>query len=254
MDIEVYIITWNREDSIHLTINYYKKFCSKIVIFDNFSTDNTRDIATALGCEVRLFGKEGLLDDGEYLKIKNGCWKGSYADWVIVVDDDEILYNEDLLFILKQARLNGETIFKPQGFSVHSDEMPKKSWLEIQQGHKDENYSKLCVFNPKAITAINYVYGCHEARPEGRLVWGRNKLYLLHYRSVGGVERLIARHKEYVKRFSPINLKWGLGSHYKELEEIKKRQWKDGLEKSVPFIKAGILSYQERLPDLQKNV
>lgn len=241
MNIEAYIQVWNRAETIAFTIRHYQKFCSKVFVYDNFSTDKTREIATSLGAIVNLFGVAGSLDDGEYVRLKNNCWRKSTADWVIVVDDDEILYNEDLKFILDQGRVLGNTIFKPQGISIHSDAMPEKDWLEIRTGRKDENYSKLCVFNPQAIKEINYVYGCHDAKPEGRINYGKDQLYLLHYRSVGGVERLIARHKEYRERLSPINKRWNLGIHYSESDDLKRKQWTESLEKSVPLLNLGII-------------
>lgn len=243
MTIEAFIIAWNREDSIALTINHYKKFCSKITVYDNFSDDNTRDIAYSLGCEVELFGREGVLDDSEYKRIKNNCWKGSEADWVIVVDDDEILYHEDLSFILNQGRVNGVTLFKPQGFSIHSDQMPVSDWLEIQTGFTDNNYSKICVFNPSKVD-IGYEYGCHthmKDYPKGQINYGKDKLWLLHYRSVGGVNRLLERWRQYEPRRqrSQINMKWGLGKQYAQDEASIRKEWKESLEKSGPLSGVG---------------
>lgn len=230
MNIETYIITWSREDLIHLTINYYKQF-SKVILFDNFSTDRTREIAEELGAEVRLFGKAGVLDDGEYLKVKNNAWKGSKADYVIVCDDDEILYHPDLLNHLYFSRSNRVTIFKTQGYNMFSNDVPRESFLEIKTGLKNDNYSKWVIFDPKNIKEIGYVYGCHEARPKGELIWG-DGLKVLHYRDIGGIERLIKRHRDYVERLSPLNQKWNLGHHYKQSEEEKRREWKDSYERS----------------------
>lgn len=232
MKIEAYIITWNREDLIHLTIEYYQKFCSKIVIFDNFSTDRTRDIAREYSCDVRLFGVSGSLDDSEYLKVKNNAWKRSEADWVIVCDDDEILFDPELQDKLYKARADGVTIFKPQGYNIHSNDTPQKSWLEIKTGLKNDNYSKWVIFDPKKITEIGYVYGCHEARPKG-LINFREDFMLLHYRDIGGIERLLKRHRDYVARLSEINKKWNLGHHYKQDEDQKRREWKECIENSV---------------------
>lgn len=225
MTIEAFIITWNREDIIHLTINHYKAFCSKIVIFDNFSTDRTREIAEATGCEVKLFGKAGILDDGEYVKVKNNCWKGSKADWVIVCDDDEILTGyEDLSTEFTAA--------KTQGYEMYSYNVPRETFLEVSTGIRNDNYSKLVCFNPSKIKGINYVYGCHQAKPIGEVVLSKTIFKLLHYRSIGGPDRLIKRHREYVSRLSPLNQKWNLGHHYKQSEEEKRREWIDSYEKS----------------------
>jgi glycosyltransferase involved in cell wall biosynthesis len=246
MIIHAHIICWNRADTIHLTIQHYLKFCDNIFIYDNFSDDNTREIAESLGCEVKLFGVSGILDDFEYKKLKNNCWRGSTADWVIIVDDDEILYNEDLKFILNQGRVNGATIFKPQGYSMHSDSMPKEDWLEIRTGFRDNNYSKLCIFNPSEIKEIGYEFGCHahmKGYPQGRMVFGRDQLYLLHYRSVGGVDRLLKRWAEYEPRRqkSAINMRWNLGKQYAQKETDIRKEWAQSLEKSKSLSDLGIM-------------
>lgn len=223
MTIETFILTWNREDTIHLTLKYYLQF-GRVVLYDNFSDDRTREIGEAMGADVRLFGRAGVLDDGVYLDIKNHCWKRSKADWVIVVDDDEILFN----IPFGTPYFGVASIMKPRGFSIFSNEMPKEDWTELMSGVWDNNYSKLCCFRPDRITDINYVYGCHEARPKGQ-VQIIEAGHLLHYRAVGGADRLIERHKLYEPRRqrSPINMKWDLGGHYRKTVENPEetRKW-----------------------------
>lgn len=240
MTVETYIIGWNREDTIHLTIKHYKRL-GNVIYFDNFSTDNTREIAEKMGADVRLFGRAGELDDQTYLDIKNHAWKRSRADWVIVVDDDEILYHPNLEGKLRNALETGATIFHVNGFNIHSDQMPKEEWTEIMTGEKNENYSKLCVFNPRNVTDIRYNYGCHAARPVGNLIYASTKLALLHYRDVGGVERLIARHKLYQSRLSELNKRYNLGHHYTESEASKRKQWTEFTERCGTLSEAGIL-------------
>lgn len=235
MKIETYIITWNREDTIHLTLKYYLAL-GKVVLFDNFSDDRTREIAESMGADVRLFGQAGVLDDAVYLDIKNHCWKRSTADWVIVVDDDEILWHPNLVMELERAKATGHTVIHPQGFGIFSETMPKEDWTELLTGLEDNNYSKLCCFSPH-ISDINYVYGCHEARPQGSIIVVYKGLYLLHYRAVGGANRLIRRHKEYEPRRqrSRINMRWDLGSHYRatvDNPEETKRWFSDNLKRS----------------------
>ena len=103
LKIETHLITWNRSDTIHLTVSHYLKL-GRVIVYDNFSDDNTREICEALGAEVMMFGVAGVLSDQAYLDVKNKCWNNSDADYVIVCDDDEILYHEDLKFLLKQDR------------------------------------------------------------------------------------------------------------------------------------------------------
>lgn len=243
MTIETFILTWNREDTIHLTLKYYLQF-GRVVLYDNFSDDRTREIGKAMGADVRLFGRSGVLDDGVYLDIKNHCWKRSKADWVIVVDDDEMFYHPEFMELAFTENMGPReyTIIKPSGFSIFSNDLPKSDWLELMNGVEDKNYSKLCCFRPDQLTDINYVYGCHEARPKGN-VQIIDAGTLLHYRAVGGADRLIERHKLYEPRRqrSPINMKWDLGGHYRRTVENPEetRKWfQENLAASKPLFES----------------
>jgi glycosyltransferase involved in cell wall biosynthesis len=250
MKVEVFVIAWNEAETIALTIKHYQKFCDKITLYDNFSDDNTREIAMSMGCEVKLFGVKGSLDDREYTKLKNNCWKGSDADWVIVVDADEILdpgFRHSMTFtdgelseskfitVLEQEKSKGATIIKTYGWQVMSHEMPKEDWLEIKTGYHYENYSKLCCFNPKEIKEIGYVHGCHVAKPTGNVVFSTEILPLFHYRNVGGPDRLIKRHALYRARMSEWNTRWNAGGHYLIDDNKRRKEWETQYAGSAEF-------------------
>lgn len=227
-------------DTIAMTIKHYQQFCDRVVLYDNFSDDRTKEIALELGAEVRVFGEKGQLSDKWYLKIKNHCWKDSEADWVIIVDADEILHAPMLYDKLYEAKEKGQTIFVTYGWNVFSNEMPVESFLEIQTGFFDKNYSKTVIFNPKEIKEINFGYGSHESRPRGNVVWSRDTLTLFHYRNIGGVERLVERHKLYRRRLSALNRELKLGAHYNYPDERRRLEWREQFEKSVEYSKAGL--------------
>lgn len=231
MFVEAYILAFNESQTIHLTIKHYQQFCSRIVIYDNFSTDNTRGIAEALGCEIRPFGIAGVLDDKEYLKVKNNCWKGSNADWVIVCDADEIL--------IPPLFWDESTIYKTYGWNIFSNEVPRETWEEITTGIHDQNYSKLVCFNPKAITDINYVYGCHEANPKGDVRYSEFVLPLFHYKHIGGAQRVADRHALYNERLSDWNKRYKCGYQYQEPREQTIKYFNECLKKSLPFSQVG---------------
>lgn len=257
MKIHAHIITFNESETIHLTIKHYRKFCEKIFIYDNFSTDNTRDICESMGCEVKMFGVSGVLDDKEYLKVKNHCWKGSDADWVIICDADEILQMRWIhnlsewdidqqrfkksTFSLNQKIYtdSGANIIKTQGFNIFSNEMPKESWSEITTGIPDNNYSKLCIFKPKEIKEIGYVYGAHVAKPEGDVRYSDEILTLFHYKHVGGAQRIADRHALYNSRLSDWNKRFKCGYQYQEPREQTIKYFNECLKKSVPYSQAG---------------
>lgn len=227
MTITCFFIGWNIQDTIHLTISHYKQFCQRIVYYDNFSTDLSRDIAQELGAEVKLFGKAGVLDDHAYLDVKLHCWKTDNSDYVIVCDDDEI--------VLCPPADTGATIFRTQGYGMYSNDFPRETWTEILTGTPDDQYSKLAIFNPKKIKEIGYVYGCHghQTKPQGQLFYGSQTIPILHYRAVGGAQRIIDRYRAYnQKRRGEANQKFNLAHHYNQ-EEKELRKWhQEQLEKA----------------------
>lgn len=233
MKIEAHIICWNEAETIALTAKHYKSFCERVIFYDNFSDDNTRDIVRDHGCEAQVFGIAGELNDHEYLKVKNHCWKNSDADWVIVCDADEILVGN--MPITMPIILDGYTIVKPQGYSMYSNQIPVNNWTELNTGVKDDNYSKLVMFRPNKIKEIGYIYGCHEAKPIGEVDYLAGAFKLLHYKAVGGAERLAGRHALYASRLSQINKKWKLGHQYLEPREQTIKYFNDNLALAKPL-------------------
>lgn len=232
--IEVYIIAWNEIDSIHFTINYYKKFCTRITVYDNYSDDGTYEKAKALGCTVKKFGQKGILDDQEYIDVKNNCWKNSTADWVIIIDSDEIIWHEQLSLVLDIAKNTGSTIFRTLGFNVYSNKMPILDYTELRTGVYDKEYSKLAVFSPN-LKEIGYEHGCHYANPLGDVIFSEYILTLFHYRNIGGFERLSRRHAQYKARLSDFNIEQGFGNHYTVDEKRRLKQFNNGLEHSIDY-------------------
>jgi hypothetical protein len=232
--IEAYIICWNEIETIQFTIDHYKKVCDRIVFYDNHSNDGTQEVIKDNGCELVTFGTVGKLEDREYIKIKNNCWKGSKADWVIVCDCDEIIWHKNFIDVINFEQSRGRTVFKSIGFDMFSEDMPKDDFLEIQTGIPSLNYSKIAVFSPK-IKSINYVYGCHVADPVGGVSYSSERLNLFHYRNIGGVERLKNRHQQYRERLSEHNKRFGLGIHYTYDNEQREKDWYNSLDKAIGF-------------------
>lgn len=251
MKIEAYLICWNEEEILPFVIKHYQKLCDKITIFDNFSADRSREIAESMGCDVRMFGEPGKLNDQYYLDIKNNCWKGSDADYVIVCDADEVLHitHDEVLYSMMGKyssnqlinfwdhwKSHGVTIFKTQGWQITSDAMPNEDITEITTGYAFDNYSKNIIFDPKRIKEINFNPGAHRINPIGEIVWSEETLYVLHYRQIGGVNRLIKRYNEYKKRMSMFNRKNGYGIHYLQRPEQIRASWKRDMLKSKPLV------------------
>lgn len=239
MRIEAFLLCWNEIDIMPLVIKHYQKFCNKITILDNYSNDGSDKLAESMGCEVVKFGTK-FFDDGENMKVKNNCWKGSEADFVIVADFDEILcrYEPSACGLNVNIPLLDSqfTIYKTIGWQVMSERMPKYSLLECTQGYEFKNYAKNIIFNPQAIKEINYGLGSHDCSPTGLVNWSTSPLYVLHYKHIGGVHRTIDRYKQYKPRMSKFNRKHGHGSHYNRSVSSLKQEWAERMAKSRPLI------------------
>lgn len=238
MNIDLHILCYNEADIIRFVLRYYKTFCRKLYVYDNYSTDNSREIAKEEGAEVILFGSK-FFDDEENRQLKNKCWVGSDADFVICCDMDEVLFAGKFLPVdeaFKGIYLRRGTIIKTIGWQIMSDEMPKENITEITNGFRFDNYSKNIVFNPKAIKEINYNPGAHKIDPVGDVVYSEDSLYVLHYKHIGGVQRTIDRYKILQKRLSKLNRQKGWGSHYNRSPASIRQEWNDRMKISKPLI------------------
>ena len=234
MTIEVYLYCWNEMQILPLVIKHYQKFCDKIILMDHYSDDGSKEYALKQGCEVRSFGIPGEHDDDKLRDSKNNIWKGSQADWVIVCDCDEVLYitSPDLFVAWLNLYTKDSicTIFKTQGWDIYSNEMPKEDLLEITTGWPFNNYSKNIIFSPYHIKEINYDHGAHVCRPTGNVIWSEETLYVLHYKNIGGVQRLLKRNRKIAKRMSRNNRRKGYGCHYMLWPQEVINEWNDKIK------------------------
>jgi hypothetical protein len=222
MRIVLYFINWNDSFYLPLINEHYGKFCERIVMFDNYSSDDSVIKARSLGFEVHSFGMRGQLNDQHYLDVKNKCWKDSRdkgIDYVIVCDADEFV-EPDFKFLMTDY----PSAPSVKGFNMISDNIPKNSFREINTGAPSVDYSKQAIFSPDRITEINYVHGCHRNSITGNVSNGGNTS-LYHLRMIGGIERMIIRHSEYRKRMSKFNKQHKMGFHYEHSDDAKRAEW-----------------------------
>jgi hypothetical protein len=232
MKIDLYARCWNERDMLPFFFLHYDKLVQRYVIYDDASTDNSQEILR-LNPKVELRPMPPYSDPESRIRsalaLQETCWRESrgIADWVIITDIDEHLYHPDMYGYLAQCRAQGVTIIPALGYQMLSEHFPEHKTLLCQsltRGACDLVYSKLGIFSPNEIDAVNYTQGRHSAAPKGRVVLpARDELLLLHYHYLG-FERVRKRNAQFVTRQRKNDIAMGWGSEYslssKQLREV----------------------------------
>lgn len=224
--VTIFTVAYNEEVMLEKFILHYRQMFPgcHIVVYDNQSTDKTKDIALSHRCEVREYDSNNEIRDDLYLEIKNNCWKNANTDWVLICDVDELVYiNTDQL---KYEEKLGSTIISFEGWNlITMSDDPNIIDLDMNVGSRAKQYDKLYCFNKLHIKEINYSAGCHNAYPVGNVKLSDNKYLMCHFKALG-LNYMINRHTEFGKRLSQKNkdMKWGV--HYLDQEEQIRANWK----------------------------
>jgi len=243
MKIACYALAYNEEILMPQFIDHYKKFCDKIVIYDNMSTDNTKQIALDSGCEVISWeAVGGGLNDKAYLDIKQNCYKEDREDfdWVMVLDSDELYSHKDgldgLVSCLEKYKRQGVTVPKVRGFNMVGEDDNNTDLSKIKKGVPDISYSKRCLFNPKLDMA--WTYGCHPqfgadvlSKVPGLVESEEAEVILYHYKFIN-LPWVLNRHKAYAERLSEFNKSHDLAVHYNYGRNKIKEEYNSILERS----------------------
>lgn len=226
--LTIFTITYNEELVLPHFIKWYRsRFHNcKIVVYDNESTDKTKEIAIENNCEVINYSTDNKLSDSAYLKIKNNAWKQAETDWVMVVDCDEFvdISENDLI----QLESNKKTIVSAVGFNMCNVE-GLTELADIKHGVRAEQYDKSILFNKNYINEINYEAGCHSCTPKGLVKYSEG-LFNLYHMILINEQFLVDKYKRNADRMSDENKRNKWGHHYLQSEDIVRANYKHGLE------------------------
>jgi glycosyltransferase involved in cell wall biosynthesis len=238
--VHAFFVCYNEENILPHLLKYYSTFCEKIIILDNNSTDRSCEIIESFpNTEIIPYDSDNQLNDGIYLKLKNNVWKSSvgYADYVIVGDCDEFLYHTNMPQFLIDAKKNGITIFKPEGYHMVADEdfnlsVDDNIFDLVKMGLRTNVLDKPMMFDCNKILNINYSFGCHTANPTGEIIIGGNELKMLHYKFLGLKDHMY-KQKIRGERLSQFNKNLGLGLYYLFNEEEQINDYRGYLNQRV---------------------
>jgi hypothetical protein len=219
--VAVYTLCYNESFMLPFYMQHYRPLVDRIVLYDNGSTDGSRELALSLGAdEVRPLDTENQIRDDLTLGMRNGAWKELREqgyDWVMWVDMDEFVYHPDLRAHLERCAACNATICIPQGYQMVGDQLPthdRPLFEQIPNGTYCNRFSKPVIFNPNAIAEMNFVPGAHRALPTGFVhpdVAPALKLMHYHWLCLNWV---VERNKWRAERLSNINKQNGWGAEY----------------------------------------
>ena len=232
MRVHIYAICWNESSVIDYFLRHYESMAERVVVYDEDSTDGTREILTAhRKVELRRFVRSAP-DTLELSKIavQNHCWKEvrGLADWVIIVDCDEHIFHPCLANYLAEQKRAGVTFVPTLGFQMITTQFPKKGEhlaTSCTMGVPERNYSKPCVFDPTAIVETNFGGGLHSASPVGRLSFPeRDEVMLLHYKYLG-LDYVAERYGALNAHRGAVDIRYNWNYHF----ELPRSHWEQEL-------------------------
>lgn len=237
MKLEVHILSHDGEHMLEWALRHYRSLGRydyvRIIVHDGGPNHTQQHIIALYDAQWLPWDTAGELNDELARHLKNTCWKGTDADWVIVVDADELIYFPEGIATLDRFEAMGACVIKPQGFEMFSDEWHEAHFVDEPSGYSfgregqiydwvkdgapdDKWYSKPVLFSARRVAESGLGIGAHESRPilkSGRSVfvnkdWPKAKppVYLLHFHQIGPIERVAARYDATRERLSAVNV------------------------------------------------
>jgi glycosyltransferase involved in cell wall biosynthesis len=247
MKIWVYTIAYNEAHFVKNFLRAYKD-AEKIIVYDNMSSDNTVTLLKEdKRVEIRTHDSGNEIRDDLYLQIKNNCWKEArgIADWVIIVDFDEVFTRaiSPKTFDLHLQDAEDFDLIKPYGYNVFSENMPiGQDFNPLDsslQAVYDKNSEKPCCFRPDKLAEINFNPGCHSANPVGInnneiAIMNMREFKLVHFKYCN-IQVYFNRLSQYKQRMSQYNLATGFGIHYTWSFQTHRDTFMKGLAEAKPI-------------------
>lgn len=227
MNLWIYCHARQEQAIIGYFARHYSAFAERIIVFDDRSTDGTREVLKNFPLvQVRDIPFEGLHED-ELLNFAHETVKEAKnkADYVAWVDADEFLYAPDIISTLKWNKENGHQAVRTLGFNMMGAPLPEDDGQQLTQiyrtGVRAPVYSKTVIVGPSA--GIRWTRGKHFLENEELFKlspkWDEYRphehwIKLLHYRYLTP-EYCMARNARQLDRSVDKNSAWSCKPEHK---------------------------------------
>jgi len=196
MKVSIYLLCYNEKIYLPITVSYYKSQFpnAKITILDNYSEDNSVEIAKMLGCNVsnwhysddgRCENKDGTIPPKS---IRNRFWTDEEDNtWIITHDMDEFLCINDIQ--LEYEDKVGTTIILTNGYNMIGNsqklDLSDVNLYEISTGYRNTLFDKRVCFKKGPIKKMNFIgTGQHVCKPDGNIVYSKEIYYHHHLKYI----------------------------------------------------------------------
>ncbi len=160
MILHAYTSTWNDLYMIQFYVRHWSQYAVKIFVYDDDSTDGTREFLESMAplVEVKSPGFHGV-DELMLQEMRNREYKVNsrgVADWCVIGDSDEFHYHPDMLNRLGELKEKGYCAVVSHGWQMLSDHRPTGEGQMMQYvrgGILDGMYDRV-IFRPEVDISI----------------------------------------------------------------------------------------------------
>lgn len=179
MRVEIFTPVYNGMYILPFFIDHYmERFpgCRINIAVDSDTTDNSLSYSIERGCNAELvyfpFQKPETVN-----YYRNNCWKNSEAEWIIVVDQDELVD----ISLNDLERIKDYDVIKVKSYNmVGTDGETNPKNFTYGKKYQCTWYNK-CLMFKKSIGEINYTLGAHSINPIQEYKLNKYRYTMYHY-------------------------------------------------------------------------
>ena len=152
--LHTYTSTWNDLYMVRYYVRHWAQYASKIFVYDDDSTDGTREFLASCAplVEIKSPGFHGL-DELLLQEMRNREYRinsRGIADWVVIGDSDELHHHPRMLEALAEKKARGYRAVISHGWHMLADKAPEgdeQMTAMVKEGVADYIYSRV-IFDP----------------------------------------------------------------------------------------------------------
>ncbi|WP_420138065.1 glycosyltransferase family 2 protein [Sphingomonas sp.] len=246
-DVHLYALVWNERPLLPFFLDHYRPFVTKFFLYDDGSDDGSFEyLSDQPDVELHRFDSTGdsFVEQARIFYCHRWKASRSAAAYVIVVNIDELVYHPQPLAALQKAKRDGLTILPTRGWEMIGEGLPEAAPIvkSIGCGVPSRAESKIAIFDPDAVTEINYGPGRHRAQPLGRIVRPARPLFdLLHYKYLSA-DYVVRRYRELGARMRKGDIQAQLGVQYRKGEADLRAEHQRLLAAAAPVLRADMIA------------